>query len=408
MWSILHDILVNIFGRIDLERRKPDAEYAAYRRGRRLRELTSDGRPLIWLHGVSLGEVNALGGLVAELRKQTGGRIAIAISTMTATGLPAARKLNPEHAFIYPLDLSKFAREIVRRLQPKALVILDGDFWYQMMRSGPPVVVVNGRMSEKSVQRRAWLASYTRQMFASIQLASVQSEKMAERFARFIPRERIEIDGNIKLDIPSEAVRMDCGKDATLFRIVFGSIHPEELDAIADPIRRALADRSHLQILIVPRHPDKFTPAVLKKYFPGIDAKWIDSDEPFPNARLVWVNRLGVLRNLYQTADAAFVGGTFCGVGGHNLAEPSLACVPVVYGPQVHAQLPLHELLTAYKASIQAASAEELYTAIVALSDTPLLRAGMTRGASNLRDDSRGINARLASKILEIACVNMV
>ena len=88
--------------------------------------------------------------------------------------------------------------------------------------------------------------------------------------------------------------------------------------------------------------------------------------------------------------------------------EPSLVGVPVVYGPQVHAQLPLHELLTAYKASIQVASTDALFASIIALTDTPALRAGMTSGANTLRDDSRGLNARIATKILKIARVNMV
>jgi 3-deoxy-D-manno-octulosonic-acid transferase len=127
--------------------------------------------------------------------------------------------------------------------------------------------------------------------------------------------------------------------------------------------------------------------------------------EPAP---LIWVNRLGVLRDLYQIANAAFVGGTFCVVGGHNLAEPVLAGTPVIYGPRVHAQLPLHELLSAYGASKQVHSVEELYQAMIAMIEDPALREVMAWNASRLRADARGLTARVATQILEIAGLDQI
>jgi 3-deoxy-D-manno-octulosonic-acid transferase len=110
-----------------------------------------------------------------------------------------------------------------------------------------------------------------------------------------------------------------------------------------------------------------------------------------------------VLRDLYQIAGAAFVGGTFCDVGGHNLAEPALAGVPVLYGPRVHAQLPLHELLESYGAAKQVATRDDLYPAVAALENDPALREKMTWHASRLRADSEGLTARIAASVLEIA-----
>lgn len=397
MWPILHDIFVGIFGRLDLARRKPDPEYAAYRRGRHIDDLNADNRPLIWLHGVSLGEVNALGGLLAELRKQTGGNVAFAISTMTAAGLPAARALKPDHAFIYPLDLSRHARAIVERLKPKALVILDGDFWFQMTRAsklaGVPIIVVNGKLSESTAKRHGWFPSYAREMFSGVALASVQSETMADRFARLMPRDRIEVGGNIKLDMPLPVAKPDPG----YITFVFGSIHPAELDHIVEPITRVLSERPNTRVVIVPRHPDNFTADAAAKHFPGID-----------ESRLLWINRLGVLREYYATADAAFVGGTFCEVGGHNLAEPALAGVPVLYGPDVHTQLPLHEILSSYGAAKQVATPDELYAAMISLIGDPALRQKMSAAAMRLRADSQGLNARIAAKILQLAGLNVV
>jgi 3-deoxy-D-manno-octulosonic-acid transferase len=464
MWSSLHDIFVAFGLGLHLVYRalrgifRGDGsirEYAAYRAGLRINQLgeldpaaSEHDRPLLWFHGVSVGEVAALDGMIAEIRGQTGGDVRIAVSTMTSEGLRAARRLanQPDLAFIYPLDLSFFAKRIVRRLRPKSLVIIDGDFWLQMLRAcraaHVPVVIVNGRLSEGSATRYSRFPSYARQLFSGVALASVQSETMAARFARFIPRSRIVIDGNLKLDLQPapfsedrrDALRRRLGIDPLRLCFVFGSIHPAELSEIAEPITRLLAHHGYVQVVIAPRHPDKFSPSVLDKYFPGVRSAWVDQDisdqeifdkdgfdrkdadrdaaprdesgvggERQEPARLIWVNRLGVLRDLYQIAGAAFVGGTFCDVGGHNLAEPTLAGVPVFYGPLVHAQLPLHELLESYGASKQLATRDDLYPAMAALVDDPALREKMAWHASRLRADSEGLAARVAASVLEIA-----
>jgi 3-deoxy-D-manno-octulosonic-acid transferase len=448
MWSVLHDTFVALGLGLHLVYRalrgifrgdRSTREYAAYRAGLRIGELKPDASgldwPLLWFHGVSVGEVAALDAIIAAIRAQMVGNVRIAVSTMTSEGLRAARRLAnpPDVAFIYPLDLSFFAKRVVARLQPKALVIIDGDFWLQMLRAcraaQVPVVIINGRLSESSAIRYGRFPSYARQLFSGVALASVQSETMAARFARFIPRSRIVLDGNLKLDLqpaalPEDrrnALRRRLGIDPLRLCFVFGSIHPAELDEIAAPIARLLAHHGYVQVVIAPRHPDKFSPAVLDKYFPGVRAVWVDQDvlddrnhafrdesatddpdRPEP-ARLIWVNRLGVLRELYQIAGAAFVGGTFCDVGGHNLAEPTLAGVPVIYGPHVHTQLPLHELLESYGASKQAATQDDLYPAMAAIADDPALREKMAWHASRLRADSEGLTARIAASVLEIA-----
>ncbi len=266
---------------------------------------------------------------------------------MTADGLRMIQKFKnaPDLAFIYPIDTSWFAKRIVRRLQPKVLAILDGDFWFQMLRACEradiPVIVINGRLSERSVRNYAKFASYSRQMFQPVVLASVQSQKMAERFAHFIAKDRIVVDGNLKLDSQS-AISADQRDDPPRIRgseslsVVFGSIHPQELPIVSEAARQVLEKHPEVRIVMVPRHPDKFP------------------TRPDIPTSILWINRLGVLRDIYQIADVAFVGGTFCEVGGHNLAEPALLGVATIYGPRVESQMPLDEILQAYGAALQA------------------------------------------------------
>jgi len=219
------------------------------------------------------------------------------------------------------------------------------------------------------------------------------------------------VDGNLKLDSAPPAVsgarceelRRAFGIDPTRFCFVFGSIHPEELDAIADPIRRILARCGRVQVVIAPRHPDKFTRAILDKYFRGVPAAWYDgaSVPALHPATLIWVNRLGVLRDLFEIAQAAFVGGTFCDVGGHNLAEPAQWGVPALYGPRVHAQIPLHEMLQAYGAARQVHTPEELYQAMDALIEGAS-RSEIAVNIARLRAESQGLRARVTARITRL------
>jgi 3-deoxy-D-manno-octulosonic-acid transferase len=427
MWSLFHDVFVAAGLGLHLLWRwmrglvrgdKSISDYAAYRSGRRIDQLTNDGRPLLWFHGVSVGEVAGLDGVIAAIRQQTGGDVAIAVSTMTSDGLRAARRLTnqPDLAFIYPMDLSWFAKRVVERLQPKLLVIFDGDFWFQMLtacdNARVPVMVINGRLSERSTRNYARFSSYSKRLFSPIKLASVQSETMAERFARFVPRSRIVVDGNLKLDsappalsdLRRDELRVGFGIAPSRFCIVFGSVHPEEVDAIADPIRHLLASHAAVQVVIAPRHPEKFTRAVLDKYFPGISATWSESDQHSRDpAPIMWVNRLGVLRDLYQIGQAAFVGGTFCDIGGHNLAEPAQLGVPALYGPNVRAQAPLHEMLEAYGAARQVHTPDELYQAMAFLIEDPQARLRIISNLARLRADSAGLTDRVAARIASLA-----
>ncbi len=115
-----------------------------------------------------------------------------------------------------------------------------------------------------------------------------------------------------------------------------------------------------------------------------------------------------MLRELYQQADVAFVGGTFCDVGGHNLAEPSLFGVPAMYGPNVHAQRPLHELLFEKGAAFWIADPVGLYASTIILITHSDIREQMSDAARRLREDSQGLTSRIAARILEIAGLSVV
>jgi 3-deoxy-D-manno-octulosonic-acid transferase len=401
IWSLLHDLFATFGMGADLLVRvlkgTSTGEYVSFRLGRRIDSLSPVN---VWLHGVSTGEVLALDGVIAELRSQQPA-VRIAVSTMTADGLAMIRKFKnaPDLAFIYPIDTSWFAKRIVRRLQPRVLAILDGDFWFQMLRAcdraGVPVIVINGRLSERSVRNYAKFASYSKQMFNAVELASVQSVEMEKRFEHFIAKDRIVVDGNLKLDSRSarlsdtqrEALRRELGINPKSLCIVFGSIHPQELPIVSEAARQVLEKHPEVRIVMVPRHPDKFP------------------TRPDIPTSILWINRLGVLRDTYQIADVAFVGGTFCDVGGHNLAEPALLGVATIYGPRVESQVPLHEMLRAYGASRQVATAAELVAAIDALIESADLRNSTAASGKRLAQDSAGLTIRIAKRILLAAGV---
>jgi 3-deoxy-D-manno-octulosonic-acid transferase len=430
LWSLIHDVVVgvglgcHVLIRLLQGVLRNDSSatgYFAHRFGFYIRRLPEFEQPVFWLHGVSVGEVLAMDVIIGALRASARNGIAVVLSTMTADGLRAVQRLTnkPDASFIYPLDVSALANAIAKRLRPRALVLVDGDFWLQMLRCcrkhGAGVMVMNGRISSRSVKNYSRIPAYSRELFSCLDLVSVQSEQMVSRFAELsVPASRIVVDGNIKVDISTppmdefarSALIRKYGLSPRLQCLVFGSIHPAELTVLSLAIRKILAARNDIQIVIAPRHPEKFNQTVLTTSFPNVRSTWYGSHEQqrhSENAELIWVNQIGVLRDFYQVAQLAFVGGTFCDVGGHNLLEPVHFGVPVLYGPDVSGQLPLHELLQTFQVGWQVRSEDDLIQAAMRILDDPELGLQLGKNAALLRNNARDTTNRIVRHIAHVA-----
>jgi 3-deoxy-D-manno-octulosonic-acid transferase len=250
------------------------------------------------------------------------------------------------------------------------LVNVESELWPNLLHGaaerGVPVLIANATMSERSFRRRRLWQSLSSRAFAAITRVFAQDETAVRQFlALGVPDAAIGLAGNLKLardDERSSERPLDDQREAM---VTFGNIHPDEVARLMPAIRQILASRSEARIVLVPRHPAKFTAASVRALC-GSDVVFATALAAVPaSARLVWVNAIGVLSSLYRRSLIGVVCGTFNAVGGHDLAEPLQMGALAVYGPNIGRQQALHVALVAAGCSVQVAGPEELGDLVV-------------------------------------------
>ena len=308
----------------------------------------------IWLHGASAGEILLLQPLVRRLERDLP-ETPLVVSAFSSTGYAAARRAFPRHRVVlFPFDLSVVVNRFLRRLRPRLVVIVEGDLWPNFLlalrRRDTPVVVLNGRMSPRSCRRHA-LSRVVPSLMRAIPLIAVQGEEHARRLQRLgVEERRLHVTGNMKYDLappPSDpgevgSLREQLGYGARDVVIMGGSLHSGEDDALLQAWRHSSSrTRLPVALVLVPRYPSDAKGVARKVREHGYRALLktaVDNGEEAPGTEgVLVVDTLGELRALYAAADIAFVGGSlfFRGSnrGGHNLMEPAIAGVPVLFGP---------------------------------------------------------------------------
>jgi 3-deoxy-D-manno-octulosonic-acid transferase len=328
-----------------------DAHDLASRFGFRLGPRLSGS---IWLHGSSAGEIALLAPLV-ELIEQSDVGYPIVISAYSSTGLAAARRTFPDHTVIvFPFDVSFVVRRVFAYFQPRLVVIVESEFWPNFLRLAHrrhiPVVVVNGKISEQSRRRYArfpFLATHLRRL----DLLGVQTAEHAERFRSLgVPADRLHTTGNMKYDSvvrpedagTARALRQRLGFADSDTVIIGGSLHEREDAALIEAFAGIRSAYSSARLILVPRYPADCDRAerllygagfgfVRKSMLDGAPSRELQPDE------VMIVDTVGDLRLLYGVANIALVGGSLFyrggNKGGHNLMEPAVFGVPVLFGP---------------------------------------------------------------------------
>lgn len=378
----------------------------------------------IWLHGSSAGEVAVLRPLVATLERDHP-ETPLVISAFTATGLATARRLYAAHRVVpLPVDLSFVVARYLNRFNPRLLVIAESEFWPNLIdgscRRGVPAALVNGKMSAKSfrVHARTRLVPRVLKQFA---LLAVQTDEHAQRLCALgVPSERLHVTGNMKYDLMQAAVsaageaplREALGYSPADVVIIGGSLHDREDEALLDAYAAARARHDEAALVIVPRYPAE-TEIVEQRArargFAVMRKTAVDRGEPPPGrAGVLVVDTVGELRRLYAIADLAFVGGSlfFRGAnkGGHNLMEPAILGVPVLFGPYNFSFKETVDDLLAADAGRLVRDAAELAAAVAALVADRDARRALGMRAQRVVEAGSGATARnyaLLARLLE-------
>lgn len=327
-----------------------------------LRERMGHGHPRqgpqpVWVHAVSVGEVQAAAGLIRLLRSRDPLR-PVLLTMATATGRQRARELFPADPLVEarfaPFDLPGAARRFLRRERPCAAVFLETELWPNLLatcaRHGVPVALVSARLSARSLGRyRSFAPRLMRRTLRLLAVIGAQSEADAARFiALGADPARVHVSGNVKFDFELPA---DIGSRSSALRErwigsrrawVAGSTHAGEEAQLLDAQRRIEAawpgtgSRSGPPLLVlVPRHPERF--AQVAQWLEREGVRWRRRSGPqavvAADTQVLLVDTLGELLAFYACGEVAFVGGSLVPIGGHNLLEPAMLGLPLLSGP---------------------------------------------------------------------------
>jgi 3-deoxy-D-manno-octulosonic-acid transferase len=366
-------------------------------------------RPAIWVHAVSVGEVQAAASLVLALRRRYPD-VPLVVTTVTPTGAQRARALFGDAVQVryIPYDLPGSVRRFFNRVRPRVAVILETELWPNLYhfcgQRKVPLVLASARISPRSVGRYRLLASLFRETLSHGIVIAAQGEGDAERFRSIGANPaRTHVTGNIKFDLalPDDiraqgaALRERYAPGERLVWVA-GSTHDGEEAAMILVQRRLRAAGLDVLLVLVPRHPGRFQDVAALLRQAGVPFVRRSTDEPVrADTEVLLVDTLGELVAFYAAADLAFVGGSLVPVGGHNLLEPAALALATLSGPQVFNAQDIAGLLVDEGAVELVADADALGEAVLRLLSDPAERR--RRGEAGLRvvERNRGALERL-------------
>ncbi|QQS53393.1 MAG: lipid IV(A) 3-deoxy-D-manno-octulosonic acid transferase [Candidatus Competibacteraceae bacterium] len=389
---------------------------------RRWRERLGFVPPLppggLWLHAVSVGETRAALPLIRALLDRYPD-LPLLVTTTTLTGSRQVREALGErvHHVYAPYDLPGATRRFLRRVRPRLAVIMETELWPNLLRqcatAGIPVLLANARLSERSARGYGRIRGLTAAMLRDVTLIAAQADADAARF-RALGAPRVEVTGNLKYDLAPPTDLPERGRQ--LRRDLLGdqrpvwiaaSTHAGEDETILDAFVRLRVRWPTLLLLLVPRHPERFdSVAALCRQRGFSVARRSERNVHAADSAVFLGDSMGELLLFYAAADLAFVGGSLVATGGHNVLEPALLGLPVLFGPHMFNFSEAGERLLAATAAWRVADAGELAAAIDRLLADPEFRRTTGQRGRAVVERHRGALAALLG-LIEILLLEM-
>ena len=360
--------------------------HGRYRRGIRQKflglstteaQVMTQGKRCVWIHAVSVGEVNLLPRLVKELERDAA--VAIVVSTSTDTGYDlAVQHFGSRCVFFCPLDFTWAVRRTLRNLKPLQLVLAELELWPNLVRmaavQGCPAMIINGRLSERSSAGYQRFRKWTKSIFRSIHWVACQDEMSRSNFAACgTPAERLQVTGSLKFDdAPTDRTtpevnlrRRWAGGDATQRVWVVGSTQEGEEEMAIEAFQSLRVRYPELRLMLVPRHKERFEKVAGLVTAAGLLLRR-RSDETFERQstwnsdQVILIDTIGELRHWWGVADIATVGGRFGDRGGQNMLEPAGYGCAVSFGPNTRNFKEIARRLLDAKGAVRLQDGDEL------------------------------------------------
>jgi len=366
----------------------------------------------IWVHAVSVGEVNAAEPLLKALRVDYP-NAPLVVTTVTPTGSERVRQLFGEEVFhVYlPYDLPFAVARFLARIRPRLAIIVETEIWpnlyFACRNRGIPLMIVNARLSERSLRGYAPLRGVVRSALRCVRLIAAQSRADAARYRLLgAETERIVVSGNLKFDMPLPDGATDRGQQ---LRAQWGRLRPVWIAASTHEGEELAVLEAHLEVLrrlpdalllIAPRHPERFRPVEHAVRSLGFSVATRSAQQVPGAAHQVFViDSMGELMPFYAAADLAFVGGSLVPIGGHNVLEPAALARPVLVGPHTFNFEEITQTLIAEGGAERIGAADALGGAVQRLLRDPARRGRMGAQARKVFDSERGAVRRVMGLI---------
>ena len=376
------------------------------------------GKPTIWVHTVSVGEVVASAAVINELRVKFP-TYRVLISTTTSTGQKlAAQRFGAENVFYFPLDFALAVRPYLDALQPKLVVVAETEFWPNFLRlvkdSGARIAVINCRISDRSLpgykRLQSWIPGLLKRTLDNVDRFLAQTEQDRDRLIEIgAAGPKITVAGNLKFDVAPpptpkivSSLRESFRHTATEPVLVCGSTLEDEEGSLLSTFPNILAHHPKAVMILAPRHPERFAQVgeLVEKLGFRLWRRSLWSGEPLAGGVFL-LDSIGELAAVYSLATVAFVGGSLVPRGGHNILEPALYGVPIVTGNHYENFRDVVNFFAARNA-VRVVGLAELPLVFIELIENAGERAKLGRNAVAALESQRGATNRTVAALLEL------
>lgn len=398
LWLLLPYIFVHLLWRA---RKQP--EYLQHIAERFGFYAPSTGKPVIWLHTVSVGETRAAASLVQRLQAAYPDHELLLTHT-TPTGRDAGEQLYGDKVLrVYlPYDYPFAVRRFLRHFQPRVGVLLETEIWFNLIHccddAQVPLLLLNARLSEKSAASYARFPKLSRSGLSRLSAVSAQSEEDAARLSA-LGAARVTVMGNLKYDIEPPAELLQKGKQ---LRILFGVDRPlflaastrvGEEESLLTALRKI--DAPTLLTVIVPRHPQRFDEVASLLTQRGIRFQRRSGNCPIAaDTQVVLGDSMGEMFAYYAACDIAFIGGSLLPFGGQNLIEACAVGKPVLIGPHTYNFTQASQLAVEQGAAVRVQDADSLADTLQHLLQQPEKLRQMGNAGLAFVNENRGATER--------------
>ena len=367
----------------------------------------------IWIHAVSVGEVEACKPLVKALQTAYP-KHNLLITTMTPTGSDRVKLLFSDTVFhcYLPYDLPFAINRFLKHNRPVLGIIMETEIWPNLIltcrQKGIPVVLANARMSDRSAKGYAYFPKFIKSILNSLRFIAAQAQQDQDNFRKLgVDITDVHKVGNLKYEISlpvslvekSKAMRVMWGNNRQV--LLAGSTHEGEEEIILQATRLIQSKFPNLLLVLVPRHPERFDRVVGLAHRAGFKTlRHSDQLTCSSDTHVLIVDTMGELPLFYAACDVAFIGGSLIPHGGHNLLEPAALGRPIIIGPHFFNFNDITKQFLQANAAIEVSDTETLSDSVSNLLTNPEQRAEMGKTGLKLIANSRGASVRLA-KLLE-------